>query len=935
MESEPLSRNAETSPILNYAHDMPKFHWRMDERFRVVAGSAAVAGRRPSGAEQSVPTARMSTAQREHQRATGHGAAGREQGAPFRHINALRGSVGRWGDEGYPGVPAKVRALLQYWSDAENERRPYFCQREAVETAMWLRHRGAHTEEPEARRAVKALAEANRNLNEARSGTVIERQCLKMATGTGKTWVMAMLILCDAAEERDEADTLILVPNVTIRTRLQCLSTERDAGISLSEHERDIYEVLTPRRLAKGLKARIRVSVRTWHAFRRRLGRTGVEKADEAPGKRERRVLGEMTGPAVDETTEAMLDRVLPQHVGRKVRVLNDEGHHCYRKDDREAPEGRWFEVLETLARKGRLQGAVVDLSATPMWIKGAPEAAGEPKPEIFPWTVSDTPLIEAIEAGLCKIPQLPVDDDTDRSEPVYRETYKALGRTRLARSGEALPGKLVALLKTMCADQQQGGFVDALGRQGQAPVTIMVVSDMADAEVLYAHIAGREVDGEWVPGLCDEWSNVDRATKAPREDIRTWIVHSKLDEIGIAEETDASTLQSSDVKRLLKTQEQFVPKREDESAKAYASRIMRVRDTVGVRGAAGEHVRCIVAVEMLNEGWDASTVTHIVGYRAFESQLLCEQIAGRSLRRVQRPEPGVRPATEVARVTGVPFSFMGGVQEAPAPATRWAVHRVEGREEMRIRLPQVEGYRIRVPQTRLMVTEEALKAPYDWRMQTDPTRMTAEGTIGPQWETEFGADRRRKTGIYAIAADVVRGMEESRDDAQRRWNGRRRRFIDVVTAIEAWLDEHRDGEKPVTGAKLASAEHRQAIARIIAQSLEGPDEEPVQITPRWADDAQWWVDTSETDEIQTALRAELRYPMEMERTTVRSELDASANHTGLEQQIAMVLDTTEYVEAWVRTRTTASTGRCRTSTERKASSGDTSRISPPGCARR
>ena len=916
-----LSTNHAQNPILNSAFDEPQHHWPLDDNFRAMNNTPAAPGRRPSGAEAPVPH----PIGRNGRRGTGRSAPrGRENTNPFRQINALRAAVKPWRAEGYPGVPAQVGPLIRHWGSRGGTATPYFCQLEAVETVAWLRWTGAAggAVTPAAQAAVDAWRHANQAWNTTADGLTIERVCLKMATGTGKTWVMAMLALIEAAAEPDrtETDILILTPNLTIRNRLACLGTESDHGAGADrDHERHIYRSLLPPAL-RGLASRLRVSVRNRHAFGLMKNRTGVEKPDEAPGKRERAVIGELDAEAVNETPEAMLARVLPQHGQRRVTVLNDEGHHCYHRA--EDSENVWFDVLLTLMRQDRLDAPVTDLSATPWWPSG--ESGGDHRPEIFPWTISDTPLIEAVEAGLCKVPQLPVDDDTARTSPLYRDTYNQLGKKVLAGTGDdgtgaptPLPPQLRQLLDRVHADQQpfRSAFRNHDGGRGRVPVTIMIARDTADALVLYRHVAGYRTDeGTWEPGAWPEWSNVDPDTRMPRSalsnapddtrHVRTWIFHSKLDDAKTPD--DGGPAGSADVKMTHKAQEAFAPRIDRESAVEYAARVMRVRDTVGVRDRPGEHVHCVIAVQMLNEGWDATTVTHVVGYRAFDSPMLCEQIAGRALRRVHRPHPdGEHPGVELARVTGVPFSFMSGKSDGGTEGPEsWTVRRLKDREQFRIALPQVTGYRIRLRPGRIVLSDDGRA--YDWskKLTDTPSWTVAAGVAGPEWLMEFPGSRYQSS-LYHLAALVMQRLSVGDSDEDGVDAPHPAVFGDVLAAVRTFVErtaERRpDRAVPVDPAKLAREPHNVLIAERVAELLQHADSGERRIEAVWDAENGGYVDTGLVTEFGTTLQKARRWPPEDGRATVKCELDYSANHSRLERKVAEVLEGSPAVTRWVR----------------------------------
>ncbi len=133
---------------------------------------------------------------------------------------------------------------------------------------------------------------------------------------------------------------------------------------------------------------------------------------------------------------------------------------------------------------------------------------------------------------------------------------------------------------------------------------------------------------------------------------------------------------------------------------------LREVMNTVGKPGQLGGSIRCVVSVSMLTEGWDANTVTHVLGIRAFGTQLLCEQVIGRALRRQSYDlnEEGLFNV-EYADVFGIPFDFTAKPVVAPPQPPRETVQvkavRPE-RDALEIRFPRVEGYRVELPEERL-----------------------------------------------------------------------------------------------------------------------------------------------------------------------------------------------------------------------------------------
>jgi type III restriction enzyme len=133
---------------------------------------------------------------------------------------------------------------------------------------------------------------------------------------------------------------------------------------------------------------------------------------------------------------------------------------------------------------------------------------------------------------------------------------------------------------------------------------------------------------------------------------------------------------------------------------------LREVMNTVGKKGRLGESIRCVVSVSMLTEGWDANTVTHVLGVRAFGTQLLCEQVVGRALRRQSYAlnEDGLF-GVEYADVLGVPFDFTAKPVVAPPAKPRETVRVCAvspERDALEITFPRVEGYRVELPDERL-----------------------------------------------------------------------------------------------------------------------------------------------------------------------------------------------------------------------------------------
>ncbi|MGR7026347.1 hypothetical protein [Geodermatophilus sp. URMC 62] len=177
----------------------------------------------------------------------------------------------------------------------------------------------------------------------------------------------------------------------------------------------------------------------------------------------------------------------------------------------------------------------------------------------------------------------------------------------------------------------------------------------------------------------------------------------------------------------------------------------------------------------MLTEGWDANTVTHILGIRAFGSQLLCEQVVGRGLRRRSYAlgEDG-RFEPEYANVYGIPFAFIPSDKPGPDPLPRPPAILVEslpGREHLRIEFPKLDGYRVEIPDEQL-VFDPATTDRFPIGPSTVPTRTTVGDVVGGEelLTDEKARDRRRQEVAYQLAARLLRTQFTVLGDDPRPW---------------------------------------------------------------------------------------------------------------------------------------------------------------------
>lgn len=621
-------------------------------------------------------------------------------------INALRQDVKRWRDSNYEGATQISKELLAYWRREDRPRRLFFCQLEAVETVIYLneiRLAGKRTRFKSA--VTEQELEVLKDMPADVSLRHLTRLGVKMATGSGKTVVMAMVIawaFCNrgqvSSDERFPNAVLAVCPNLTIKERLQVLRPEDP------ENYYAAFD-LVPSRLRPLLQTG-KVLVTNWHFFQPESEHveggksyTVVNKGPEGPDAFARRILGDLYGRG-------------------PLMVLNDEAHHAWRPNVEMDKDGNvskdeleeatvWINGLDTLNQAVGIRFCV-DLSATPFYIAGSGYVEGAP----LPWLVSDFGLVDAIESGIVKIPRLPVSDTTGRPEPKYFRLWQHISDN--LQPGERLTGRAKkpkpeivyreaepALLTLAGQWVERFKYIEeASNESDKTPPALIIVCDNTDiAEVFYRNISGEQV----VEVVEEEDTEEDEETEgAPtskrKSKNKTKVVYGQgkiFSEYFSNREGFTPTIRIDS--KMLAQAESGDP---NQSRKDAAEALRKVVATVGKAGMPGEQVRCVVSVAMLNEGWDANNVTHIIGLRAFDSQLLCEQVVGRGLRRLDyKPDPDTGLLTEeYVDIYGVPFSlipFKGRPTKAPTPEDRPKNHvrALPERVDYEMRFPVVEGY--------------------------------------------------------------------------------------------------------------------------------------------------------------------------------------------------------------------------------------------------
>jgi type III restriction enzyme len=743
------------TPILNSPYVEPTRHWYIQEGEE----PEERAGRRPSVVfPPQEGKAKWDIADRTL------GASGEYPGAfELVLVNRVRTQVAAWRDACWPGASRTTLELLQWWRRDGRQQPLFFAQLEAAETIIFLNEARA-----DFLQGINVPRETVSDEKHAEGFSGFLRYACKMATGSGKTTVMGMLCawsilnkVHNRIDRRFSDVVLVVCPNVTIKNRLLELDPERgDASLYVT---RD----LVPRDLRTDL-TRGRVLVTNWHVFQpqavqtcgvsAKVVKTGVPlrkiesitigpKSTTARGSRyltqedfdmqvaaelltvieedrdKQGILKKVKVESVryQESDTALLTRVLGREVGskRNLLIINDESHHAYRilrdetEDDQDELFGEeedaddffkeatvWIDGLDKI-QKHRGINQCIDLSATPYFLGRVGQQTNRP----FPWVVSDFGLVDAIESGLTKIPQLTVRDTTGAAVPGYFNIWKWIldQMTPAERGGKRGSPKPEAVLKyantpiAMLAGYWQIEFQRSREKTDdqRPPVFIIVCKNTAIAKVLFEWIANDSAPSG-IPSLkVPEFRNRNGASVTIRVDSK------------VVAETDDLEGAKSDESRWMRftldtvgrtawpTDNQGRPVYHD-AFEELASKLARPLHP------PGRDVRCIVSVGMLTEGWDCNTVTHIVGLRPFMSQLLCEQVVGRGLRRRDYEAvdtEGGQPllTEEVAQVFGVPFEVIpfkaNPAGAAPPAVKRHHVHAIPSRTKFEIRFPRVDGY--------------------------------------------------------------------------------------------------------------------------------------------------------------------------------------------------------------------------------------------------
>ena len=799
-------------PILNSPYEYPSRHWELDDDG--LPTHRIVETRRDARFITPIPKPRRrrrtAAAQAQLVMDEGEGMSTQDQQYDVTaYVSEVRRRVDAWRQIPNPndwGVTPETARLLQHWRHYKfSSYRPFFCQVEAVETAIWLTEVA-----PNFGRVGRDILRHIEDVN-AEANPELLRIALKLATGAGKTTVMAMIIAWQTinavrrpTSNRFTRGFLIVAPGITIKDRLRVLLPNDPDNYYLTRE-------LVPRDMRDDL-GKARIVITNYHAFmlRQRLEvSSGGRRLLQGPGGEPLNTL---------ETEGQMMQRVMPELMGMKnILAINDEGHHCYREKQGEGDEGPlqgdersearknseaarvWISGLEAVNRKIGLR-QVIDLSATPFFLRGSGYAEGS----LFRWTVSDFSLMDAIECGIVKLPRVPVSDNIPGGDmPVFRNLWEHIGRDmpRAGRrkSGTLDPRDLPVRLQT--ALEALYGHYDEIHRNWSEagipvpPCFIIVCNNTATSKLVYDYISGFERENEdgstsVVAGQFELFRNFDE--HGNRLAIpNTLLIDSEQLESGDALDRNFRRMAAPEIDQFRREIVERSGDRDQADNLTDQDLLREVMNTVGKEGRLGGQVRCVVSVSMLTEGWDANTVTHVLGVRAFGTQLLCEQVVGRALRR-QSYELNDNDTfdPEYADVLGVPFDFTARPvvvkPQKVSPTVEVKAVRPD-RDHLEITFPRVSGYRVDMPKeelsakftpdSKLVLTPELIGA----------TETRNEGIIGQGVDLNLAhtGDLRTSTVIYELTKRLIETRWRESDEGPNV-----SLFLPLKRIVRQWLDE-------------------------------------------------------------------------------------------------------------------------------------------------
>jgi type III restriction enzyme len=827
-------------PILNSPYNYPQQHWELDEHGQPT--HQIVMSRRRAEFITPIPKPKKRKgAQQQQELAIAEDISDDELKYHSSIINGVRAEVDKWRSLPNPsdwGVTPETARLLQHWRHHSfSGPRPFFCQVEAAETAIWLTEVA-----PKKGKMAQSFLDHLAGANEAANPGLM-RLALKLATGAGKTTVMAMLIAWQTINAVRHPNSklftrgfLLVAPGLTIRDRLRVL-LPNDADSYYKSRE------LVPSDMMNDLE-RCKIVITNYHSFKLR------ERLELAKGTRRLLQGRENDDLQTLETEGQMIQRVMPELMGMKnVMVINDEAHHCYEEkpiavedtddlkgdDKKEAEENNeaarlWINGIKAVQRQLGLT-RVIDLSATPFFLRGSGYVEGT----LFPWAMSDFSLMDAIECGIVKLPRVPVADNIPGTEvPIFRDlwTHIAKDMPKKQRSKTdvldplKIPTKLQTALSALYGHYAQ--TYEMWQNEGirVPPCFIVVCNNTSTSKLVYDYISGfmrQNEDGteQLENGRLSLFRNYDDNGQALARP-RTLLIDSVQLESGEALDDNFRSMAEPEIESFKREIIERTGDRQSADKITDAELLREVMNTVGKPGKLGESIRCVVSVSMLTEGWDANTVTHVLGVRAFGTQLLCEQVIGRALRRqsYQLNDDG-KFDVEYADVLGIPFDFNAepAIAKPVKPRETINVRAVKPeRDDHEIKFPRVQGYRVVLP-------EETIEAVFN----EDSTLVLTPELVGPSITRQEGIigegvnltlahtrDMRTSTLLMHLTKHLL--YSKFRDPGE---EPKLHLFGQLKRIVKQWLDLHLDCRGDTYPQQLSYLELADRACERIKQAID------------------------------------------------------------------------------------------------------------------
>lgn len=650
-------------------------------------------------------------------------------------VNIIRKRVQDWQKNGRPGITGVSQELLEHWHDKDKRQYPFFfCQLEAIETIIFLN---------------EAPANYTSGLEIPGDGGEFIRWCSKMATGSGKTIVMAMLVAYNVLNKvayrqdtRFSKNILIVAPGLTVKTRLAVLDPTAENNYY---HEFQIVPSTLMEKLREG-----RVKIINWHM----LAWDTQEKLDVKIERKQIRSVDKRKQIELSDT--AYTKQVLGEMANAPdILVINDEAHHAWRSAAESKVKGVakdeidntvWVGGLDKLGRKVKILRCH-DLSATPF----APTGKKTTEVGLFDWIISDFGLNDAIESGLVKTPRVVLRDDGKLS-PDYKSRLYHIYMDQEVK--DDINQKQVA--KETPLPQLVNNAYDLLATDWLKTREEWIKNGITEIPPVMISIANTTVTADRIKHYFDSKSCI---VKEICDTDRTEQIDSK---ILASIENEEGTLSGSRAEMFAAVREKI--------------------NTVGKVGKPGQYIQNVISVGMLSEGWDAKNVTQIMGLRAFSSQLLCEQVVGRGLRRVSYDfdENGML-GPEYVNIFGVPFSFIpheGGVATPRPPKPKFLIEPTKAKQDFKITFPNI----LRVDtvyQSRLSIDYKAVKP-----IEIDPSDTITKADLGGVIDSDvtpaaltdvdlkvFAEKYRMQSVIFRVATSIY-GVEKQN------WKGNQYDFM-------------------------------------------------------------------------------------------------------------------------------------------------------------